>query len=301
MKYDFGIFGGDMRQVYMGHMLEEAGYRVLRYGMCEEEGMSEQDAASSFFELMDRSDTWLGPIPLTRDQKEIFQKAGKEDLRMEELLRGLMGGGRLIAGNISAGWKRQGWEVYDYMEDESLTSFNSIATAEGAVSMAIAGSPGNLRGSRCLVTGFGVCARTLASCLDGLKAKVTVCARRQEVRQSAKTAGYSALSFEELERYLGEFDYIFNTVPALIFGRDELKRIRRDTLILDLASAPGGIDYEWADGLGLCAKLCPGLPGIYAPRASAQAMMETVLRLAGREAAAKEEPELHAANIREGD
>lgn len=300
MKYDFGIFGGDMRQVYMSHMMEEAGYRVLRYGMCKEEGMAEQDTASSFFELMERSDTWLGPIPLTRDQRHIFQQGKQTDLSLENLRKGLKGGGRLIAGNIPSGWKEEGWEVYDYMKDKSLTSFNSIATAEGVVSIAIADSPGNLRGSRCLITGFGVCARTLASCLDGLKARVTICARRQEARQEAKTAGYDVLSFEELEWRLREFDYIFNTVPALIFGKDELKQIRKDTLILDLASAPGGMDYEWADGLGLRVKRCPGLPGIYAPRASAQAMMEMALRLMGREAATKEEPELHAANIREG-
>lgn len=301
MIYDFGIFGGDMRQVYMGNLLEKAGYRVLRYGICKEEGKVGEDVASSFFELLEKARTWLGPIPLTRDQKNICQQARKEDLRLEHLRHGLQKGGALIAGNIPADWSEKGWKVFDYMKDEILTSFNSIATAEGAIAMAVTGSGGNLRGSRCLITGYGVCARTLASCLDGLKARVTVCARRAEARAEACTAGYDALSFEEWEPYLEQFDYIFNTVPALIFGREELSRVRKDALILDLASAPGGIDYEWADGLGIYAKLCPGIPGLYAPKASAQAMMEMVLRRMGQEEAAKEEPELHAANIRESD
>lgn len=301
MKYDFGIFGGDMRQIYMGNKLKEAGYRILRYGTCGEEGTVEGDIASSFFELLAQSEVWLGPIPLTRDGKEICQKGKKKDLTLEYLAAGMRKGGMLIAGCIPKEWKGRGWKVCDYMEDEALTSFNSIATAEGVVARAITESQGNLRGSRCLVTGFGVCAGTLASCLDGMKARVTVCARREESRQAARTAGYESVPLEDMEDILGDFDYIFNTVPALLFGREELKRIRRDAVLFDIASAPGGVDYEWAEGLGIHARLCPGLPGIYAPRASGEAMAGMVRRMRMRETAAKDEPELRAANIRESD
>ena len=301
MKYDFGIFGGDMRQIYMGNKLKEAGYRILYYGTSREEGTVEEDIASSFFECLDQSEVWLGPIPLSRDGKKICQKGEKEDLTMARLAEGMERGGTLIAGCIPGEWKDRKWNVRDYMEDEVLTSFNSIATAEGAIALAITESQGNLRGSRCLVTGFGVCAATLASCLDGLKARVTVCARREEARQAARTAGYEGVSMEEMEEILGECDYIFNTVPALVFGREELKRIPRHTVLLDIASAPGGVDYEWASGLGIHARLCPGLPGIYAPRASAEAMASTVLRMKRRETVTKDEPELRVANIRESD
>lgn len=306
MKYDFGVFGGDMRQVYIGDLLEAEGYRVLRYGLYREEGKAKEDAASSFFELLESSRMWLGPIPLSRDQKGICQRGEKEDLTMKALLRALEGGGALAAGCIPKDWKDRGLRLYDYMEDEVLTSFNSIATAEGAIARAITEGRGNLHGSRCLVTGFGLCAQALALRLAGMKARVTVCARREEARQAAETAGYESVSLEDMDEVLPDCSYIFNTVPALLFGREELGRLEEETVLIDIASAPGGVDYEWAGGLGVRAFLCPGLPGIYAPRASAQAMAKRILEVRARGVRAMGEtnwgkPEVYAANIRESD
>ena len=55
----------------------------------------------------------------------------------------------------------------------------------------------------------------------------------------------------EFPSCVGEFDVIFNTVPSLLFTRDVLKRIKKDTLIIDLASRPGGVDFSAAKELGL--------------------------------------------------
>lgn len=302
MIYDFGVFGGDMRQIYIGDELQEAGYSVLRYGMCREEGKVEDDTASSFFSLLEHSQVLLGPIPLTKDQKQVSHGGNAKELNMEDLEKELEKGKLLIAGCIPARLQRKGFWLYDYMKDEALTVFNSIATAEGAIARAIGEGEGNLCRSRCLVVGYGVCAKTLASCLSGLKANMCICARREESRAEANTLGFDAISFEELDRCLKEFDYIFNTVPAQVLGKEELKQVKREAVIIDLASAPGGVDYEWAEGLGLHARLCPGLPGIYAPRASAKAMAEVVKKVYNQQKQLMEDdPELHAANIRECD
>lgn len=301
MKYDFGVFGGDMRQIYIGKLLEAAGYRILRYGLYKEEGMVEEDTASSFFELLKNSEMWIGPIPLSRDGKRICQKGTLGDLTMKALLRAVEGGGILAAGCIPQSWKGRGLALYDYMEDKALTSFNSIATAEGAIARAITEGRGNLHGSRCLVTGFGTCAKALALRLTGMKALVTVCARREEARQAAWTAGYETVSFEDMDTVLANSDYIFNTVPALVFGREELGEMGEETVLIDIAAAPGGVDYEWARGLGIRAFLCPGLPGIYAPRASAKALTQRILEVAAMGRTRRYEKEVHAANIRESE
>ena len=80
MKYDFGIFGGDMRQIYMGNKLKEAGYRILYYGTSREEGTVEEDIASSFFECLDQSEVWLGPIPLRQRRQEDLPEGGEGGL-----------------------------------------------------------------------------------------------------------------------------------------------------------------------------------------------------------------------------
>ena len=57
-----------------------------------------------------------------------------------------------------------------------------------------------------------------------------------------------------------------------------LKKVRKDALIVDIASGKGGVDYAAAKRCGVRALLCPGLPGKYAPKASAEGMSDFVLR-----------------------
>ena len=47
---------------------------------------------------------------------------------------------------------------------------------------------------------------------------------------------------EQLGSVLGDFPLIINTVPAMLLGAAELKQIRPQALVLDLASKPGGDD-----------------------------------------------------------
>ena len=51
---------------------------------------------------------------------------------------------------------------------------NTIATAEGAIAQAILRSPENLRGSICLVIGYGKCGRTLAGYLRNMFCRTMV-------------------------------------------------------------------------------------------------------------------------------
>ena len=52
--------------------------------------------------------------------------------------------------------------------------------------------------------------------------------------------------------------------------------MRSDTLILDMASEPGGVDYKAAEELGITAVLLPGLPGKYAPASSAEILADKI-------------------------
>ena len=70
-----------------------------------------------------------------------------------------------------------------------------------------------------------------------------------------------------------------NTVPSKIFERDILKRIRKDSYIMELASAPFGVDFEEAESLGVRTLLASGLPGKYFPETAGCAVAETVLNV----------------------
>lgn len=66
-------------------------------------------------------------------------------------------------------------------------------------------------------------------------------------------------------RNIHRFDFIFNTAPQKSLVDDILCRLKKNATIIDIASAPGGTDFDYCKKYGICAKLCPGIPGHYAP------------------------------------
>ena len=52
------------------------------------------------------------------------------------------------------------------------------------------------------------------------------------------------MQLSRLREVLGTFPLIVNTVPAMLLDRETLRCVRRDALILDLASKPGGDDNK---------------------------------------------------------
>ena len=67
---------------------------------------------------------------------------------------------------------------------------------------------------------------------------------------------------------------MINTAPAQVIP--DLRAFKDSCILLELASAPGGIDKKAAGELGLELAVLRGLPGRYAPESAAQAMLAAV-------------------------
>ena len=70
------------------------------------------------------------------------------------------------------------------------------------------------------------------------------------------------------------FDAVINTAPAMVIP--SMEALKKSCLLLELASAPGGIDRERAEQLGLRCIAAPGLPGRYAPISAAGLIHEAI-------------------------
>lgn len=167
----------------------------------------------------------------------------------------------------------------DFMEEEEISIKNAVATAEGTIAEAIIKSPGNLHQSSCLILGFGRCAKVLALKLKAMDMYVTIAARSKDQLAMAEACGYKALHLDKLMQHLGDFPFIFNTIPALVLNSQALTLVRKDVLIIDIASKPGGTDFEKAKELHIDAFLCLGLPGKYAPKTSAKILIEFIKQI----------------------
>lgn len=281
--FDVGFIGGDMRQVYMAEYLKNLGFRVVTYGLNSSSTILSLPWASSLRELLDSTCYIVGPIPFSRKGNAILCQTPRKDLRTDVLAPMLHHRHHLFGGYIPENLWRCAREkdlfLYDFMKNKSLTIFNSLATAEGAICHAIENSTINLHNSQCLVLGYGVCGKTLSCYLKGCGAHTTVCARREEQRMEACTLGIDAIDYEHLPQFLGTVDFIFNTVPAMVLDGPLLALVKQDVTIIDIASAPGGIDYAQAFHLNLRANLYPGLPGLYSPRESGEKLAEIFLEV----------------------
>ena len=173
----------------------------------------------------------------------------------------------------------KGIKIVESMRDDELAILNSIPSAEGAVQIAMQHSDFTIHGSRSAVLGFGRTGVTLASTLLALKSTVTVAARKRQDLAKARALGHIPLRFCKLKSALPSLDLVFNTAPALVLPRELLSAVKKTCVIVDLASPPGGVDFDAAKELGITAILAPGLPGLVAPRTAGEILSSVVPRL----------------------
>lgn len=291
--YDIGIFGGDMRQVYMAAFFAAKGFKVAAYNLAETESVStgrpaasvsagrNYGRAQSLDELFDNSRVIIGPVPMSRDQISIYSVNPPADLTVSHIAYLLRDHHILIGGNIPAPLiqhcNSRNIITYDLMKDEKVAILNAVATAEGTIMEAIRSSSINLHGSRCLVLGYGRCAKILAQKLKALDAAVTVAARNPEALAYAYAAGFDTIPVQTVRSVLASFQFVFNTIPAFILDKSCLELIDREAVIIDISSAPGGLDFDYARALGLNASLAPGLPGKVAPKASSDILAGEII------------------------
>ena len=140
-----------------------------------------------------------------------------------------------------------------------------MPTAEGAIQIALEELPITLHGARALVVGYGRLGRALAPRLSALGARVSVAARKWEDLAWIEAAGYTAEHTGELEGWLCGYDLIVNTVPARVLDAAALAELKPGCLVIDLASKPGGVDFDAAARLGVRAIWALSLPGKVAP------------------------------------
>lgn len=174
-----------------------------------------------------------------------------------------------FAGNVSAN------NIYDYTKNEMFALKNAYLTAEGALSLAIEGSSKSLINSRILITGYGRIAKALHKYLAPFTNDITVCARSIDAQTLAQMNGAKAVNFDSLQDK-SEYDFIFSTVPHPVFNETELAAIKKDAVIIDLASFPGGVDVHFAKHFGLNLIVARGLPAKYSPESAGKVVAQTV-------------------------
>ena len=196
------------------------------------------------------------------------------------LLRAAKPGALALGGKLSAEAQQiareAGIELVDYFTREELTVRNAIPTAEGCIGILLARRSQTLWGSGVLLAGFGPVGQALGVRLAALGAQVTVAARRAGPRALAESLGLRSIPLAAVAGAAPAFDTVVNTVPAPVLTEPVLAALRPGSLIVDLASRPGGTDFAAAQRLGHTAVHALSLPAACAPETAGRFVAQTV-------------------------
>ncbi len=279
-KYDFAFIGGDMRQIYMINDLINQGYSVIVYGLHDPLLDNRCVNGTTLIEVALSSKIVITPIPISKDGIHVLSKSNCL-INLDEFISLLTSDHRIFGGCFSKAmlehFTSNQIDYHDFMEQEELTLYNSIATAEGVIAEAITSSKINLHASKVLVMGYGRCAITLATKLKYLCGSVDITARSSEQLAKAYTASHHVIPLNELSNHIHEYDFIFNTIPSMVLTKDLLNKTKSHVIIIDIASNPGGVDFTYAKEIGRYTNLYLGIPGKVSPKSSASFLKNHLL------------------------
>lgn len=172
--------------------------------------------------------------------------------------------------------KERNIPVYDYLSIDKVTSENAILTAKGILRQAFLASA-NVEENECLVLGYGFCGKALVEVLKQYQASVDVLVRNSSLKKDIEQKSCRYLNFKNKNHIdFSKYSIVFNTVPALVIDETMLKQFRKDAFIFDIASKPGGTDFECAKELGIYAVNSLGIPGKEYPKEAGEIIAKAI-------------------------
>ncbi len=258
------IIGGDKRQKYLKEYLSMNRYDVSSYGLFD----WDDDTDRLKTEIKDNSVVVL-PLPATRNDKTVNMPFSKREISIDRLLsflgpENLVFGG-IIKGELLSRFREADIPFIDYYDNEFIEK-NAVLTAFGALKILLEHIDFALPLGKYAVTGYGRVAKEVSSLLTHLSCDVTVFARNSSQREDAEIKGCRSKSLSELSSVVGDFDVILNTVPTHIIYEETLKNMKKDCKIIELASAPFGVDFDLARKYSRDVIRASSLPGKYTPK-----------------------------------
>ena len=210
-----------------------------------------------------------------REEKLVSMKGGLMRERVLALIPACRAA--LAGGDVKEEELAQAARVVRPEKNEAFLRKNARLTAEGALATVMRGKKRALMSETALVTGYGRIGQELTVRLCAMGMFVIVCARSETQMRMAHAAGAHPVPLAQIETACRQADVILNTIPARVLGDAALAAMPRDTPIIELASAPYGLEMQKAVKLGLQVCVESGLPGRYAPLDAGEALFDALI------------------------
>jgi dipicolinate synthase subunit A len=218
-----------------------------------------------------------------------FQKVYVRSLLTEvtiEIAQSLEAGSILFSRGISDKVKSilddKNISFYNLLHEETFIVKNAYLTAEGALGHIIFNTETSLRQISALVLGYGRVGKSLTKILKDNYAYCAVATDDETEFSIATIVADEVYNLSNYKEKLDDFSVIINTIPKKILEGEALKLINKDCFILDLASKPGGVDFDQAKKLQLKFLHALGVPGKVAPKTAGLYIKEIIMKVLGK-------------------
>ncbi|PLS16727.1 dipicolinic acid synthetase subunit A [Bacillus sp. M6-12] len=279
------VIGGDARQLEVIRKLTEldaklwlAGFEQLdhAYSGAVKEKLSDIN--------MSEIDSIILPVPGTNSQGKVETIFSNENVYITEELLSKTPSHCTVYSGISNDYlnsiiKNANRPLVQLFERDDVAIYNSIPTVEGTIMMAIQHTDFTIHGSNVTVLGLGRVGMSVARTFQALGAKVKVGARKTEDLARITEMAMTPFHISNLSKEILNTDICINTIPAPVVTAGVIAKMPAHTLVIDLASKPGGTDFRYAEKRGIKALLAPGLPGIVAPKTAGKILANVLAQL----------------------
>ena len=282
------VLGGDLRQLAVAEAIARQGAQVRTYGLPDLPADRGISSAATLREAVLGASVVVLPISGVNSTGRVASLAGQPIVYViDDFWAALAPGALIVAGSLPVQAKQAaveaGHRVVEYAEIDEIAILNAIPTAEGALQLALEGLPITIHGSCVFVLGLGRVGLTTARLFKAVGAETWVAANRPALGARAYEMGCRAVTFAQLPGDIGRADLIVNTVPALVVTEQLLTLTKPSVYLIDLASSPGGVDFQAAETLNRRAILALGLPGKVAPESAGRILASTLPAIIAKE------------------
>ncbi|MBQ7717909.1 MAG: hypothetical protein IJT38_01225 [Clostridia bacterium] len=261
MRKKIIIMGGDLRLSYAASYLADKNYETVYF-----RGSADENTIK-------RSGILLLGVPVSSDGETLNAPLSEDKIYLNGLAESIDSDTILIGGKIPENIFK--CRTYDLLKRDDFAYYNAVPTAEGVLETAMRETNYCISQSKCLVIGYGRIGKVICDMLGKLGTRVTVSARKASDMALAEALGHKAENTLFLKNFVGDYDIIINTVPQKILNAEVLERTSPDSLIIDTASKPGGVDTDEAFRLSRKVVCALSLPGKVAPKTAGEIIGRT--------------------------
>lgn len=284
------VLGGDVREIYIAGRLEDEGFEVRSFGgSATADGDGRARSAASAEDAVEGAEWIVCPSPGLGAGDVVYAPGSAERIVLD---RRLLAGSRATEGGIVMGRatpnvleaaKDLGVAVFEMKDDRSLAASNAKSVAEALVSLLVDRTDRILPEHRIVVVGYGATGSAFTKALLGLTCTgIRVAARRPSLLADFAADMAVGVPYEERVGAMAEAGIVVNTVPSPEAIPAAAFPLLAGTLVVDIASPPGGIDHEAAQRAGVDVTWARGLAGSRAPHSAGDAQLAFIRRSMGQ-------------------